>query len=75
MQGDSGQGWFKLAASLIPLTELGENEMDGKRRTRADGIASGTIFKSYGVRQILILALVQGVPESSVNLQLIFRYG
>ena len=75
VQGDSGQGWFKLAVSLIPLSDLDENGREKSRRTRADGIACGATFKSYGVRQIQILALVQGVPESSVNLMIIFRYG
>ena len=73
VQGDSGQGWFKLAVSLIPLVDLEERERAGGRRLRVHGIASGTKFKSYGVRQILILALVQGVPENSFNLALIFR--
>ena len=74
VQGDSGQQWFKLAASLISSSDLLENERDGKRRRRADGMGAGTKFKSYGVRKIQILALVQGAPESSFNLHTIFRY-
>ena len=74
VQGDSGQKWFKLAVSLIPTSDLLENERDGKRRRRSDGIGAGTKFKSYGVRKIQILALVQGVPESNFNLTMIFRY-
>ena len=74
IQGDSGQGWFKLAASLIDLEDLkGTDENLKKRRTRGDGIASDATFLSHGVRKIFILALVQGVPENNFNLDLIYR--
>ena len=73
VQGDSGQGWFKLSAALIHTLDLMEKERTKIRRTREDGIGGGVEHKSYGVRKLLILALVQGVPESSYNLDIIFR--
>ena len=75
IQGDSGQGWFKLAVSLIHKEDLQEKVVRGaKRRTRQEGVGGGTEFRSYGARKIIILALVQGVPESNYNLDVIFRY-
>ena len=73
VQGDSGQKWFKLSVSMIHLIDLVEDGGKRRRRTRDDGIGGGVQHKSYGVRKILVLALVQGVPESSFNLEIIFR--
>ena len=71
IQGDSGQGWFKLAVSLL---DPEEEEEERGRRTRAEGVEGGSRFASHGVRKILILALVSGVPENSHNLDVIFRW-
>ena len=73
VQGDSGQLWFKLSVSLIHLADLEEKEKGRKRRTREEGIGGGSQYCSYGVRKILILALVQNIPETSYNLSKIFR--
>ena len=73
IQGDSGQGWFKLSVSLIHKLDLEEKQEGKRRRTRGDGIGGGVDFKSYGVRKIHILALVQEVPETYFNLSVIFR--
>ena len=75
VQGDSGQGWFKLALSLIETSDLVSDGGEGsskRRRSREDGIGGGLKFLSYGARKILILALVQGVPESNINLEIIY---
>ena len=40
----------------------------------ADGVGGGIEFKSYGVRKIQILAVVQEIPESYFNLSVIFRW-
>ena len=74
VQGDSGQKWFKLSVSLIARVELEGNVGKKGRRTREVGIGGGVDHKSYGVRKMVILALVQGVPESSYNLDIIFRW-
>ena len=74
-QGDSGQLWFKLSLSLISRTEL-EDVQEGKkgakkRRVMDDGVQGGTKFHSWGVNKMLILAVVQGVPECNHNLGII----
>ena len=56
-QGDSGQLWFKLALGLI---------------NKEEGIGGGAMFHSWEVRKLLVLALVQGIPESNHNLRIIF---
>ena len=77
VKGDLGQMWFKLALGLSnkeEITEVG-NEVESnkkKRRTREEGIRGGAMFHSWGVRKLLVLALVQGVPESNHNLGIIF---
>ena len=74
VQGDSGQGWFKVAISMIRQEDL-EVQKSGqkRRRSRDDGIGGGPGFKSYGTRKILILALVQGIPETNFNLDIVFQ--
>ena len=69
----SGQQWFKLGVSLLHKLDLEENQGGKRRRTRAEGIGGGNAFKSYGVRKMQILALVQEVPETYYNLFTIFR--
>ena len=43
------------------------------RRTRDDEIGGGTKFEVNGQRMILLLGLVNGVPESKENIDLIFN--
>ena len=63
--GDSGQGFFKLASSLIEDTK---QEVEGKRRTREQGICSGDKFLENGARKILLLFVCETIPESADNL-------
>ena len=75
VEGDSGQAWFKLSLSLIETRDLLSDGGEGsskRRRSREDGIGGGVKFLSYGARKILILAVVQGVPESNINLEIIY---
>ena len=79
IQGDTGQGFLKLSMSRIRADELnpGENKGDDsktkkKRRTREEGVLGGREFNDWGVRKLLILAIVRKVPESACNLQIIF---
>ena len=75
LQGDSGQAWFKLSLSLIETSDLvldGGEGSSKRRRSREDGIGGGVKFLSYGARKLLILSLVQGVPESNINLEIIY---
>ena len=72
IQGDSGQQWFKLIVGLIHKKDLLEVQEGKRRRTRDDGVGGGAEFKSYGVRKIQVLALVQEVPETHFNLCVIF---
>ena len=65
--------------SRIRADELnpGENKGDDsktkkKRRTREEGVLGGREFNDWGVRKLLILAIVRKVPESACNLQIIF---
>ena len=44
-----------------------------KRRIWKDGVLGGDQFKDWGVRKLLILAIVRKVPESSYNLETIFQ--
>ena len=77
VQGDSGQLWFKLAMGLIDTEELlelvgEEGGVKKRRRTREEVIEGIGRFRSWGVRKLLVLAVVQGVPESNHNLDIIF---
>ena len=44
-----------------------------KRVKRSDGIGAGESFREMGVRKVMILASVEGVPESYQNCQIILE--
>lgn len=74
VQGDTGQGWTKIAVSRISRHELECQGREKKyRRTREEGVEGGQQFSDWGSRRILILAIVRKVPESAHNLHLIFK--
>ena len=60
-------------AGLVFLeTEIGK-ESRKRRRTREQEVEGGEHFKDYGVRKMMILALVHKVKESPYNLGIIFE--
>ena len=53
-------------------TEAEQSKSTRKRRTRQEGVSGGKEFHDWGVRKMLILAIVRKIPENAHNLQLIF---
>ena len=52
--------------------DLGPGPSKRKRRTRAEGVYGGQSFKDWGARRMILLAVVRTVPESYVNLKVLF---
>ena len=97
IQGDSGQGYTKIAVSRVSLEDLEKEEnltrVQGaglvyqetgeeedylvrgmkRRRSREEGIFGGEQFEDWGVRKILLLAVVHKVQENAYNLEMIFN--
>ena len=68
---DSGQGFFKMATSLV--NEGQERKAKGARRTREQGIDGGEKFAYNGSRKIVLLFVCETRPESADNLETVFR--